>query len=234
MAWGRKGGKRGFEWRGTGVFRFLFDEQTNTPTPFPKSINQSIQGCKSLISMRGPDPALSQCGSRSGSGSSGQTNPDPCGSGSWSDFKVTKCWIFTRKNIQVKKHTYEVQMPFWRARNQAFFVNFSQFPYSWIRICIPNTDPDLDSQHWINPYGKSKIFRIPVRDQTKYDMFLHAESVKKFLSKILSTIAFFVPSVWGGGCAELHLQDVPAAGETQAGLTGTGYRARRRVGSDRR
>ncbi len=121
-----------------------------------------------------------------------------------------------------------------KGKKPGFFVNFSQFPYSWIRICIPNTDPDLDSQHWINPYGESKIFRILVRYQTKYDMFLHAESVKKFLSKILSTNAFFVPSVWGGGCVESHLQDVPAAGEKQAGLTGSGHRARRRVGPDRR
>jgi hypothetical protein len=36
----------------------------------------------------------------------------------------------------------KVQKPFWKAENKVLFVNFGQFPRSWIRICLFNTDPD--------------------------------------------------------------------------------------------
>jgi hypothetical protein len=40
--------------------------------------------------------------------------------------------------------TYQGTKAFFKGRKPGFFVNFGQFPYSWIhiRIRIPNTDPD--------------------------------------------------------------------------------------------
>ncbi len=58
-----------------------------------------------------------------------QTNADPCGSGSWSYFDVTKSWILTWKNIATLC--------------RRFICKFCRFPCSWIRILVPNTDPDL-------------------------------------------------------------------------------------------
>jgi hypothetical protein len=39
-------------------------------------------------------------------------------------------------------HTNEGAKAFLKGRNPVLFVNFGQFPCSWILICIPNTDPD--------------------------------------------------------------------------------------------
>jgi hypothetical protein len=38
--------------------------------------------------------------------------------------------------------TYEGTKAFLKSRKPGLFVNFVQFPCSWIQICIPNTDPD--------------------------------------------------------------------------------------------
>ncbi len=57
-----------------------------------------------------------------------QTNEDSFGSGSWSDVAVTKNLIFA-------------SLKGWKS---GLFVNFGQFPCSWIRIRIPNSDQDLD------------------------------------------------------------------------------------------
>jgi hypothetical protein len=57
-----------------------------------------------------------------------QSNADPCGSGSWSDVAVTKSLIFA-------------SLKGWKS---GLFVNFGQFPCSWIQIRIPSSDQDLD------------------------------------------------------------------------------------------
>jgi hypothetical protein len=41
-----------------------------------------------------------------------------------------------------KKHTYESTKAFLKGRKPGKFENFGQIPRSWIRICIPNTEPD--------------------------------------------------------------------------------------------
>ncbi len=77
-------------------------------------------------------------------------NADPCGSGSrsLSDFKVSKSGIFTLKiylkSVTSQKHTYEGAKAFLKGRKPCLLVNFCKFPCSWIRIHIPNTDPDPD------------------------------------------------------------------------------------------
>ncbi len=93
---------------------------------------------------------LSQCGSESGS-----REPNQCGSGSWSDFKVKKKSNFCMKNIpqinnrSTKQRNYKGTEAFLIGRKPCFFVNFDQFPCSWSLIRIPNTDPDLDRQYCI-------------------------------------------------------------------------------------
>ncbi len=74
-----------------------------------------------------------------------QTNSDPCGSGSWSDFAVTKVVFrqekYTLCKYYVIKHTYVIKIDFKRLKI-VYVCFFCQFPSSWIRIRIPNTDPD--------------------------------------------------------------------------------------------
>ncbi len=98
-----------------------------------------------------------------------QNNAGPGGPGSWSDFCVTKSWIFTwkmyLKKVRGQKRTYEGTKAFLKGRKPGLFVNFGQFPCSWIqiRIRISNTDriqdtlmnadpsgsgSDPDPQHW--------------------------------------------------------------------------------------
>ncbi len=84
-----------------------------------------------------PDPPfLSQCGSRSGSR---EQNGCGCRSRSWSDFIITKNWIVTwkvfLKHIYLRR--YKSPLKGWKS---GLFVNFGQFPCSWIRIS--NKDPD--------------------------------------------------------------------------------------------
>ncbi len=84
---------------------------------------------------------LSQCGCNPDPGS--QTSFYPCGSGygSWSDLRVTKSLIL-KQVIGKKKHTFEGTRALQKARKPSLFVNFGEFPCSWIRIRIPNMDPD--------------------------------------------------------------------------------------------
>ncbi len=76
-----------------------------------------------------------------------QTNADPGGSGSWSDFYVTKSLIFTCKiyllkvgNTVGKKITNEGKNAFLKGRISGLFLNFCQCSESneresrWIRI----------------------------------------------------------------------------------------------------
>jgi len=63
-------------------------------------------------------------------------------------------WIHTdpdpgkkSKSKDKKKHTYEAAEDFRKAGNKAF-LNFGIFPCFWIRIRIPNTDPD-PRQKWM-------------------------------------------------------------------------------------
>ncbi len=60
--------------------------------------------------------------------------PNQCrsGSGSWSDLAVTKSWILHEKYTKA----------FLKGWNSGIFVNFGQFLCSWIRIHIPDMDPD--------------------------------------------------------------------------------------------
>jgi hypothetical protein len=57
------------------------------------------------------------------------------------------------KLYEVKKYSHEgrYKIPFETQKTNSI-VNFGQIPCSWIRICIPNTDPDPeDSQMDANP-----------------------------------------------------------------------------------
>ncbi len=70
-----------------------------------------------------------------------QTKADPGGSGSLSEFRVIKVKFLHENIIKVPVgnrskniHTKEPK--------PSLFVNFGQYPYSWIRIRIPNTNPD--------------------------------------------------------------------------------------------
>jgi hypothetical protein len=58
------------------------------------------------------------------------------------------------KNI----HTKVRYRAFLKGRKPGLFVNFGLFPCSWIRIHIPNTDPDLRQQ---NKCG-SRLIRIRI------------------------------------------------------------------------
>jgi hypothetical protein len=64
-----------------------------------------------------------------------QTNADPCGPGSWSDFKATKTWTFTCKIYAFLQGRKEVYL--------LILVNFN----------APETDPDL---HYHSQYGPGK------------------------------------------------------------------------------
>ncbi len=61
--------------------------------------------------------------------------------------KSRKKFNFYMKNIPdfslvIGEHTYEGAKAFWKDRKQGLFLNFGQFPCSWIRIRIPNRDLD--------------------------------------------------------------------------------------------
>ncbi len=84
-----------------------------------------------------PDPAFSQCGF-------GSRKPDQCGSGSWSDLKVTKSFYIKNLGIKVvtgRKHTNEDTKDLLKGRKPGLFVNFGRplFSWIWIRNRIPCT-----------------------------------------------------------------------------------------------
>jgi hypothetical protein len=84
-----------------------------------------------------PDPAF-YLNADPDSNPESQINANPCGSGSWSDFKVTKRRIFTcKQNIGTNDGTKTLL----KGRKPGLFVNFNKYPCYWIRIRIPNTDP---------------------------------------------------------------------------------------------
>jgi hypothetical protein len=79
-----------------------------------------------------------------------------CGSSSFS--KRIRIHLFTSIRFMMdRKHRYRyyVRKPFLKAGNHIFVVNFGQFPCSWIRIRIHNTDPGKSNQcgsrseHWV-------------------------------------------------------------------------------------
>ncbi len=99
---------------------------------------------------------LSQRGSRS-------REPNQCGSGSWSEFHVTKGWIYTRKIylmlvIGQKTHlrSKKVQKLFWKAGNQVYLYILSNFHAHGtgsafskrIRIQDIEMNADPDPQHY--------------------------------------------------------------------------------------
>ncbi len=54
-----------------------------------------------------------------------------------------KMLYFYKKNLlKVKKHAYKGTKAFFKGKKIGVFLNFGQFPWSWIRIRIPNADPD--------------------------------------------------------------------------------------------
>jgi hypothetical protein len=61
-------------------------------------------------------------------------------------FESQKAEFLHEKILKVGKRSIniptKVQKPFFKGRKPGLFVNFGQFPCSWIRIRIPNTDPD--------------------------------------------------------------------------------------------
>ncbi len=82
---------------------------------------------------------------------SADSDADPDSQTSWSDFKITKKWVFTCKNMLKigKRQKNILTKSFFENRKPGLFVNFCQFPWSWIRIRIhiPNTDPEKTA--WI-------------------------------------------------------------------------------------
>ncbi len=85
---------------------------------------------------------LLQCGS----GSRSQINADPCGSGPWSDFAVTKNWFlhihicYSMNSRQFLKHTCVGTKAFLKGWKSRLFVIFCQFHCSWIWISLRNKD----------------------------------------------------------------------------------------------
>jgi hypothetical protein len=75
-----------------------------------------------FISLRMPDPDP---------GSQTNADPDPDPGQTLKPQKVE----FLHENVR------DV-IAFLKGEKPGLFVKFSQFPCSWIRICIPNTDPD--------------------------------------------------------------------------------------------
>ncbi len=60
-----------------------------------------------------------------------------------------------QKTYRYEGTDYEGAKAFWKGRKLSFFVNF---PCSWIRIRIPNTDPDPREQtesKWIRIHNNS-------------------------------------------------------------------------------
>jgi hypothetical protein len=58
------------------------------------------------------------------------------------------------------KHTYAAKKSILKGCKSGFFANFCKFPCSWIRIRIPNTDPDLGVQNKADPdlkHGRKNI-----------------------------------------------------------------------------
>ncbi len=73
-------------------------------------------------------------------GSQTNADPDPDPKPGQTE-KSQKVEFLHDKNTQ--KHIFEVTKAILKGRKLSLFVNFDQFPFSWIRISIPNnTDPD--------------------------------------------------------------------------------------------
>ncbi len=86
------------------------------------------------------DPHWISCGSWSGSSfltqcGSGSREPKQCGFIPVQTFKSQKVEF-------LQKNSDEVTKALFNSRKPGLFVNFVQLPWSWIRIRIPNTDPD--------------------------------------------------------------------------------------------
>jgi hypothetical protein len=71
-----------------------------------------------------------------------QTNADPCGPGSWTDFEVKISRICSQKYSTVvisQKHTYEGRYKsIFERQATRFYLNCGQVPCSWIRILVHN------------------------------------------------------------------------------------------------
>jgi hypothetical protein len=50
------------------------------------------------------------------------------------------------------KHCYEGTKAFLKVKEQGLFAYFNQIPCSWIRIRIPNTDPDSQTNADPDPH----------------------------------------------------------------------------------
>jgi hypothetical protein len=56
-----------------------------------------------------------------------------------------QCGSMLKIKVGNRPHTVPMKLPkaFFKGRKPGFFLNFGQLPCFWIRILIPNTDPDL-------------------------------------------------------------------------------------------
>jgi hypothetical protein len=81
----------------------------------------------------------------------GSREPNQCGSGSgtWAHFAVTKSWILTWKKyfIKVIPHAVKTYRTYSNKRPEMRIICFVWYPCSWIRIRIPDTDPDPGEQN---------------------------------------------------------------------------------------
>ncbi len=102
---------------------------------------------------------------------------------------------YTQGRWKVKKHSYEGTKAFLKGRKPGLFVSFGQFPCSFIRIRISNTDPD-PRQH--NECGSGSTTLL-INIQYRYFTITNAFSLYLHRSFMVSFIAFSgaTPSSWG-------------------------------------
>ncbi len=83
-----------------------------------------------------------------------QTDEDPCGSGSWSDFIIRQL-NFNMKNKGQNTYLRRYKRLF-EGRKPGLLVTFGQFPCSWIRI--PSRDPDPGQPNQCGIHNTDLIF----------------------------------------------------------------------------
>jgi hypothetical protein len=79
-----------------------------------------------------------------------------------------------------QKHTYKGTKAFLKGRKPGLLEYFLQFPCSWIRICIPNTEPDpgqpnecgFGSTTLVASYQLSKRSNKHYKNYGTYGMYL--------------------------------------------------------------
>ncbi len=96
----------------------------------------------------------------------------------WIRIRHKKLNFYMRNILQVGNRSTniptKVQKPFFKAEKPCLFFNFGQFPCSWIRLRVPNTDPDPQPNQCEFESNKILTYLPALKNtRTEFDPFLN-------------------------------------------------------------